>query len=756
MKKVVLFVFCFCLLNVYGGEFEDWLKKDAAMRENMDSQVSVGDFQLKLPLGWVVDKSETVGGEVVLSYIGSHAVADAPEIKAHLSVAGGSAVDRGGVSEAWPSEFSGWKTFKLNGLWGVRAEMPGARDGSSKLAIQVPTSLATLTVDVDFPGEEKPWEHGVQSLLQTLVYIGTGTALAPPGKGDDRSRSSSRSPQVEVLGDALQDSPLHPYVVKTRQALHNGVDPSTENYVTLLDTGADALLARIHLIRSATKSIRIQTFIWGDDEVGRLMLYEIIEAAKRGVKVEVVIDHIASFRNVDLAAFVSTVSPNLSFKHYRPSCKRMDPAPLQESLDFLVPNKSNQRMHNKVFVVDNVVTITGGRNIDNSYYAQSKNINFRDRDVMFVGPMTAYAVRSFEEYWRFDKCQRTDRLKDVKKVIKKGRFKKLKTRGDFNLNGYFVDLEKRLADNDWVEKKLVKPLYKVDYALFLADPPGKTSRRYTAWRRGTISRQLETVMKSAEHSLVLQTPYLVLDGGMLKIFKKLREENPKIRLSTSSNSFGATDNPIAYAANFKMRPAYMKAGLNVYEYMNMPQDLSYQLPNYNTLLERNEMSRGTGSMIQKNRPFLCIHAKAMIVDDLVAFVGSYNFDPRSISLNTEVGLLVQDPDFAADVKRGVERDILPENSWVVAKRKEPRSMRDVARSLPPAESRARIDWWPFRFTSGYELKEGQEPLLPSVSTFYSNYEDIGPFPGAEDEGMAMKKVVASLSTALSWLVVPLL
>ena len=765
MKKFVVFLFLLCVVAASAGEFEDWMKKDRAIRTSAESYVAVGDFRMKLPLGWIVDRSVDVDGEVGLVYVGAQTTVEPPKMKARLSVATGTALERGGVSEAWPSEFSGWKTFELNNLWGVRAELPGARGGQSKLAIQIPTSLATLTLDVDFQGETKPWEGGVQQLLQSLVYVGLGHFLAPPGKGDGgRSRSSSRSPQVEVLGSALGSSPLHEYVAKVRQSLHKGVDPATENYVTLLDTGADALLARLHLIRSATESIRIQTFIWGDDEVGRLMLYEIIQAAKRGVKVDVVIDHIASFRNLELAAFVSTVSPNLTFRHYRPSCKRMDPNPLQESLDFLVPNRSNQRMHNKVFIVDNVVAITGGRNIDNSYYAQSKTINFRDRDVMFMGPMVAYAVRSFEEYWKFDKCERTARLKDVKKVIKKGKFKKLKTRDDFRLHDYFVDFEKMLMDDELLNKKFADSLYKVDYALFLADPPGKASRAYTAWRRGTIARQLESVMKSAEYSLVLQTPYLVLDGGILKIFKKLREENPDIKLATSSNSFGATDNPIAYAANFKMRPAYMKAGINIYEYMQMPAAVGYQLPNYDVLLQRNQMSRqvstndvrGTAAIYQKDKPFMCIHAKALVVDDLVAFVGSYNFDPRSISLNTEVGLLVEDKDFAADVKRGIESDIMPENSWVVAKRKEPRSTKEIYRSLPEVDSRARIDWWPFRFTSGYELKEGEEALLPSVSTFYSNYDDIGPFPGADDDDMAMKKVVTSISTALSWLVVPLL
>jgi phosphatidylserine/phosphatidylglycerophosphate/cardiolipin synthase-like enzyme len=262
-------------------------------------------------------------------------------------------------------------------------------------------------------------------------------------------------------------------------------------------------------------------------------------------------------------------------------------------------------------------------------------------------------------------------------------------------------------------------------------------------------------MRTAQNTLLLQTPYLVLDGGLLKIFKRLRLRNPNIRLAASSNSFGATDSPLAYAANFKMRPAYIKAGINVYEYMQLPEDLRYHLPNYDTLMERNRQSRGL-SMHQHDKPFLCIHAKALVVDERMAFVGSFNFDPRSISLNTEVGLLVQDHDFTMAVKQAVERDIQPANSWVVAKRKEPRSMREVSRGLPADTSRKRVDMWPFRHTSGYELKHGATPIPPSVPQFYVNYRDIGAFPGANDSGLAKKKVFTCLSSALSWLVVPLL
>ena len=743
-------------VNITESDFKTWLKQDSAIRRSASAHVSVGDFKLQLPVGWTLDPIADDSGGVKLVYVGPRALSDPPRVVAELRVLDAPVSERGGAAESWPSTFSGWETFRANDLWAVRCRVPGARAGSDRLAIEIPTSSATLSVGIDFPGSDGPIPNFIEKLLQTLVYVGTGVPFAPPGKGNSRVRAAASAPSVDVAPQALEASPLHSFVAKTRQALHQGVDPSTENYVTLLDTGADALLARLHLIRSAERTIRIQTFIWGNDEVGRLMLYELIEAAKRGVQVQLIIDHIASFRDVELAAFLATASPNPTVRHYRPSSKRIDPAPLQESLDFLIPNKTNQRMHNKLFVVDDVAAITGGRNIDNSYYAQSDTINFRDRDVFFIGPMTSYAVRSFQEYWSFDKCVRTSRLKDVKKAITKDDFKRLETREDFALNGHFKTLESQLLDSAQIERVLVTPLRKVDNAIFLADPPGKTSRRYTAWRRGTISRQLESLMRSAEYSLVLQTPYLILDGGMLKILKGLRDQNPAIELLASSNSFGATDNPIAYAANFKMRPAYVKAGIHVYEYKQLPGSLNYQLPNYDELLRRNTTSRSSGVVHQKDKPFLCIHAKALVIDNLIAFVGSYNFDPRSISLNTEVGLLVQDPVFAARVRRDIQTDISPENSWVVAKRKEPRPLKDIQRNMPEDVSRARIDMWPFRNTTGYELRVGQTATLPTRPEFYRIYEDIGAFPGADDEDMAMKKVIANIATVLSGLVVPLL
>ncbi len=741
------------------ADFQKWVESERSVMQAMDTPFALGPFHGRYPLGWVPSDSPAVTDTIELRYLGATPALTLTTAPARVTLS----LERAGIDgndfAVWPSAFSGWETLSIgNGLWGQRARLPGPDDGRQLLVVRVPSTDAVLTLAFDSAEADGDWPAYAAQLVATLCYAGEGLPVAPPSATTDgeRSRSASRSPSLDVAAGSLAGSPFQPCVARLRQALHQGSDPSDNNFAMLLDNGADAMLARLHLIRAATRSIRIQTFIWSNDEAGRLLLYELIEAAKRGVEVEIITDHIASFRDVELAAFVSTVSTNLHFRHYRPAANRIDPIPLQEALDFLLPNDTNQRMHNKLMVVDDAVAITGGRNIENTYYAQSTGINFKDRDVLFTGPVVTYAVHSFQEYWDFEKTERTERLTDVRRVIRSGKFRRRETRDDFELDDRFDKASSEADDPRIVEQRLVSRLSPVEKALFLADPPGKEMRAYTAWRRGTIARQLETMMKSARSSLVLQTPYLVLDGGMMKIFSTLRQENPRIQLLASSNSFGATDNPVVYAAGVKMRRAYFRAGIDLFEYRQEPAALREQLPDYEALLRRGASRVGLG--VQTSRPFLCIHAKAMVIDERVAYVGSYNFDPRSIQFNTEVGLLVHDPAFAAKVLQSVLTDVRPENSWVLATRKTPRSGEELSRSMPADEAvtRAAIDLWPFRHTSGYALKEGHPVQVPGTPPFYSSYEDVGTFPGAGDEELALKKVITCLATTLSGLVVPLL
>jgi cardiolipin synthase C len=133
-------------------------------------------------------------------------------------------------------------------------------------------------------------------------------------------------------------------------------DPSQGNHVAMIGGGHDALLLRVQLIREARRSIGIQTFIWTNDECGRLLIHELVEAARRGVKVRIIADHFASDQDPEVVAFLATVHPNLELKHYRPAMSRIKPSRLQTLLAGLLSFRAfNQRMHNKVMLVDGQV-----------------------------------------------------------------------------------------------------------------------------------------------------------------------------------------------------------------------------------------------------------------------------------------------------------------------------------------------------------------------------------------------------------------
>lgn len=206
---------------------------------------------------------------------------------------------------------------------------------------------------------------------------------------------------VGAAAPPLAGSPFEPIVAQ----VFAGIDKTDEqqgNQVAILGGGYDALLLRVHLIRHAQKSIEVQTFIWSNDECGRLLMYELLEAAKRGVKVRIIADHMVSDQDPEIVAFLATAHPNFELKHYRPAMSRIKPSRLQMILTGLFSFRGvNQRMHNKVMLFDDVVLITGGRNIENTYYDHSTGMNFRDRDVLVVGPAAQTAAESFEEFWAF-------------------------------------------------------------------------------------------------------------------------------------------------------------------------------------------------------------------------------------------------------------------------------------------------------------------------------------------------------------------
>ncbi len=529
---------------------------------------------------------------------------------------------------------------------------------------------------------------------------------------------------------AAEGAPFEAVVAETFAAAKAG-DATAGNRVAILSSGYDALLLRIHLIRQARKSIDVQTFIWTNDETGRLVMAELIEAARRGVKVRIVADQMFSEQDPEVTAFLATVNPNLAIKHYRPTLARIKPT-LAETLLASVQSFHgvNQRMHSKVMLFDGAVLITGGRNIENAYYDQSPELNYRDRDALLVGPQAVVAAEEFEAFWNYKHTVASGDLADVAAAIAAGKFRRWERREDFDFGPLLGGLMREADDSELIARKFVAPLRVVRRAEFLSDEPGKAAWFFGKGAR--ITRELKKTLETARESVAMQTPYLVLSGKARELLKELRRQRPGLRVQIATNSFASTDNLYAYSANYRLRNRYVEdLQLEVHEFMPKPAELREILPRYEALARWSEAQRRAGKAVRE--PFLCVHAKSLVIDGRVAFVGSYNLDPRSERLNTEVGLLIEDETIAREIRAEIERDIRPENSWVVARRELPLRL-DVVNGLIAGvlTSLSPLDVWPIQNTSCFELRAGAAAAAPAEKKkFYQSYRDVGPFPGAE-------------------------
>lgn len=541
------------------------------------------------------------------------------------------------------------------------------------------------------------------------------------------------------------DSPFGPVADQT------DADPTTGNRVVRVENGNDALLLRLHLIRHARRLIDIQTFIWTDDECGRLLIYELIEAAKRGVHVRIIADHMVSDQDPRTVAFLATVHPNFEVRHYRPAMRRIKPTFWQTMLaGALSFHGTNQRMHNKLMVFDGAIMLTGGRNIENTYFDHSRTMNFRDRDVLAIGPVARLAAESFEQFWNFKHTVPGAELADVAALISSGDYPRYTSRADYDFGPFFGDEAELSAEVATVSARLAAQLRAVSKVRLIVDLPGKSSGFFSHDSR--ITRELRELAAGAEQSIVMQTPYLILSRPARKLVKELRRKNPAMVIRISSNSFASTDNILAYSANYRLRGLYVRdLGLEVHEFKPRPDSLRQIFPGYDAIAGIAATENPEG----KAPPFLCLHAKSLVVDDRVSFVGSYNLDPRSENLNTEIGLVIEDATFARELRATIDEDMRAENSWVIGRRDLPLPVGVVNTLIDEIISRTPLDIWPIQNTTSYELRPGMKEVPLDDPDFHQHYRDAGPFPGT-DGLLSTKEILTRIYKAVGSPLTPIL
>jgi len=559
------------------------------------------------------------------------------------------------------------------------------------------------------------------------------------------------------------------------------------NHVKLLEIGDDALLSRIHLIRSARKSITIQTMIWANDETGRLIIYELIQAARRGVAVQLLIDHLASEQHIEVANFLAYAHPNFQVKLFNPVIGLLGQLNAEPSfLDKLYAvvfsfNRLNQRMHNKTFIVDELIGIAGGRNYQNAYYDKARAMNYKDRDLLVVGPVVREMKESFDCYWEFERSISITELADVKRAHQRGNNKRWHSRDSFLLNGLFDDMDLKANQSGLISQLLVEPLIEVSQAYFIADDPQKRERPLLRTNgQSKITQELADLVSQAKQSVYIQTPYLVLTSPAISLFKNLRKQHPDIDIRISTNSLAATDSWYVYALSYKQKKTYLSAlNFKIYEFKPLPGDLLTFMPGYENLkiralntakdqkvkqsppelLTPESMSYPENHEISSTKevaPYFCMHGKSLVVDGSVSFVGSYNLDPRSENINTESGLIIRDRKFSRILKGYIETDMKPQNSWVIARKNRLMGVNETnAMFVELSNILPLVDVWPFRYSASFELREGKAEVDVDHPDFHKNYRDVGSFPqvGSEDIG---KEVGARGTKAFLGFVKPLL
>lgn len=519
------------------------------------------------------------------------------------------------------------------------------------------------------------------------------------------------------------------------------------NRVALLEKGPDALAARVHLARAAQRSIDIQTFIFADDDAGRLLVAELVEAARRGVRVRVLSDQLNSLDNIRVLADLARVHANLSFKVYNPTFREARTEPLEFVAGALCCfYRFNQRMHNKLWIVDGLVGITGGRNVENTYFGWGEDFNFVDRDALAFGPVGAEMQRSFELFWNHPASVEIAHLNDVAaRVLAEadGKAQPVEVEELRYVDGQRVGLlAARAQDPDWVARTLVDAAQPVAKASYFSDSPAKHERGRKRDPEGVsrgISQRIGGLIEGARREVLLQTPYLLISGPAFDLFERMHRRPQPVHVIASTNSLAATDSFVVYAVSYKHRRKYLRRlGFEIYEYkpaagMRLESDNPY-LPDAGADWPGRDEYRARRQplpvALEGRRRTL--HAKSLVIDERIALIGSHNFDPRSADLNTESGLIIHDAAFAQRLARTIRVALEPQNSWIVAPRKAPAGVDDVNEAIGGVSASLPIfDLWPFRYATNFELKPGCAPVTPGAPGFYDCHVAVGDFPAVQ-------------------------
>ena len=502
-------------------------------------------------------------------------------------------------------------------------------------------------------------------LFSLAMLLGSGLLLAdrltPPATGEP-----STALPVQVDQTAL-DRELQPILDG-----HPG-----KTGVLMLSDGLDAFAARAMSARQAGRSLDLQYYIWHDDLTGRLLGREALQAAERGVRVRVLLDDVNS-GGKDEALLALDRHPNIEVRLYNPFRNRAGVRRLLEMVQRLF--SLNHRMHNKQWIADGRVAVLGGRNIGAEYFSASDESNFHDLDLLLFGPAVEQSSTIFDAYWNSDAAVPMETLEEPGVDPLAELLKTIGTEAEGAPARVYLDrVDGSKSVQDYLEKSLAP--HWIERIEVVSDRPLKGLEDGVTGER--LVDRIQRDLAGAKRKALVISPYFV--PGDLATDNFVARARDGVHVAIVTNSLAANDVVAVHGGYAGYRPTLLDGGVHLYEIRakrgpgqdpdadgkvdkppqpgKRPADGDAAPRAGGTTAQRARASSdggsigsgagGGGSGIGSGGASsgASLHTKAYLVDDRMGYVGSFNMDPRSATLNTEMGVFFDDAGLAADLNR---------------------------------------------------------------------------------------------------------
>ena len=446
------------------------------------------------------------------------------------------------------------------------------------------------------------------------------------------------TPEGKIPSYSYEPRPDSRLAVVTRDLIQNS-DAGHSGFFKLFRND-DAMRWRLLLADMAEETLDMQYFLWKGDASGDLLLDRVIKAADRGVRVRILVDDIFIIGKDRTVAALSQ-HPNIEIRIFNPMTGR-GTSSLRFALEYLGNiEQLNHRMHNKLIVADNRFAIVGGRNIGKEYFGLNPKHNFTDFDVVAFGPVANKVSHSFDIYWNNQWAYPGEAL------LQNYKDQELLPLLLEEIQEHLFSKEHLLVafqqeKQDWetlllkLEQNMKRGTSKVIYDEPLVGediPPAQ------------LIETLEELTIDAQHELLISTPYFIPHEDFYYSVPGLIAKG--VRVVVLTNSLGSTNHPIVHSGYKKHRKKMVEMGVELFE------------------MRHDATARGKFDTPPVQSKAFGLHAKYMIIDRKLTFVGSLNLDPRSIYLNTEMGLIVDSAKLAEAVAQEFNEELKPENSWQV-------------------------------------------------------------------------------------------